>query len=375
MKHLSISLVALFTTLNTFAKELESKVANLIESSSKNHPRLFISKDSSKAIKAKISADQSLAVAYAKFLAEANNIKSLEPITFQKEGRRLLGVSRLCLRRVIHLGFAYQMTADLTYARRAEKEMLAAARFDNWNPSHFLDVAEMTAALGIGYDWLFETLSKDSRKIIKNAILEKGLKEGLKGGWWVDTHNNWNQVCHAGLTIGALAIMKEEPQFTIKTIQNAVKNLPHAMAQYSPDGGYPEGPGYWGYGTYYNVLLIAALESALGSDLDLSKEKGFLEASDYYLHATGPTQLLFNYSDTSSLAGFSPAMYWFAKKRKRPDLLWNEQIKFKAFINKKEHKGFSPFMFIWWPDQKVSKPKSLKWSSSGPASVAMHRSG
>ena len=31
--------------------------------------------------------------------------------------------------------------------------MLTAARFEDWNPSHFLDVAEMTFALAIGYDW------------------------------------------------------------------------------------------------------------------------------------------------------------------------------------------------------------------------------
>jgi hypothetical protein len=37
--------------------------------------------------------------------------------------------------------------------------MLAAAAFSDWNPSHFLDVAEMTAALAIGYDWLYEEVS------------------------------------------------------------------------------------------------------------------------------------------------------------------------------------------------------------------------
>ena len=41
--------------------------------------------------------------------------------------------------------------------------MLYMAGYDNWNPEHFLDVAEMTMALSIGYDWLYEVLSPKNR--------------------------------------------------------------------------------------------------------------------------------------------------------------------------------------------------------------------
>jgi len=40
---------------------------------------------------------------------------------------------------------------------------LAAARFGDWNPKHFLDVAEMTFALAIWYDWLFDQLDTNLR--------------------------------------------------------------------------------------------------------------------------------------------------------------------------------------------------------------------
>lgn len=56
------------------------------------------------------------------------------------------------------------MTGEKEYLRRAEKEMLAAASFIDWNPSHFLDVSEMSMGLAIGYDWLFNELLPDSRK-------------------------------------------------------------------------------------------------------------------------------------------------------------------------------------------------------------------
>ena len=53
--------------------------------------------------------------------------------------------------------------------------MLAAARFSDWNPSHFLDVAEMTFALAVGYDWLYDQLDRASRKEIRTAIVDKGV--------------------------------------------------------------------------------------------------------------------------------------------------------------------------------------------------------
>jgi hypothetical protein len=60
------------------------------------------------------------------------------------EGRRLLGVSRRVLHRVSVLALAFRLTGSRPYLDRAAGEMRAAAAFKDWNPSHFLDVAEMT---------------------------------------------------------------------------------------------------------------------------------------------------------------------------------------------------------------------------------------
>ena len=76
--------------------------------------------------------------------------------------------------------------------------MLAAARFNDWNPSHFLDVGEMTFALAIGYDWLFDQLDEPSRKEIRTAIVEKGLKIPFETKF-----NSWVRIA----TIGARSAM------------------------------------------------------------------------------------------------------------------------------------------------------------------------
>ena len=53
--------------------------------------------------------------------------------------------------------------------------MLQAASFPDWNPQHFLDVGEMTMALAIGYDWLYDSLQPDTRRVVREAIIEKDL--------------------------------------------------------------------------------------------------------------------------------------------------------------------------------------------------------
>ncbi len=355
-------------------------VAAQIKQSPRTHPRLFITKHHDTALLKKINADPVLTEAKTILIQQANSLEDISPVIHEKQGRRMLHVSRLCLSRVMTLSSAYQFTGNTNFAARAEKEMLAAASFKDWNPSHFLDVAEMTAALAIGYDWLSDALDPSARTIIRQAIVEKGLKTSLRGGWWVDTHNNWNQVCHGGLTLGALAVMTEEPALAVKIINRAIKKLPTAMHEYAPDGAYPEGPSYWRYGTTYNVIMIAALESALNTDFGLSETEGFLNTSDYYIHSRGPQGLHFNYSDGREGTSPSAALYWFAKKRQAPHLLQYERKLFKSNLanmhrSPKTLSSTLPLALIWYPaEEKDAATPSLHWTGNGPSPVSFHRS-
>jgi hypothetical protein len=195
------------------------------------------------------------------------------------------------------------------------------------------------------------------------------------------TTNNWNQVCHGGLTLGALATLEDNPELSEKIIARAIKYLPFAMKEYEPDGVYPEGPSYWAYGTSYNVLLIAALESALGSDFELASAKGFMKSPDFFLHVAGPGDLFYNYSDGSAHGEVAPAMYWFSAKLNDPSLLWREKKTIESFKDiqaEKEGSGdrFLPFLLIWAPTFKeVKAPTQLDWKGDGRTPVALLRTG
>ncbi len=245
--------------------ELERRIKKLPHT----HPRLLATRDQLTNLPKSLDADPLRRALADAIIREADSLQSAPPIERKLIGRRLLDKSRTCLERILILSTAYYLTNDTKYVDRCRQEMLAAARFTDWHPEHFLDTAEMTCALAIGYDWLYNQLDEPTRKEIRDAIVQKGLRVPYDTEFnkWQRMTNNWGQVCHGGLTLGALAVAEDEPDLAAHTIDDTLKNLVVSIDAYAPNGGYPEGPGYWSYGTSYNVLLIAALESALGHRL------------------------------------------------------------------------------------------------------------
>lgn len=331
------------------------------------------------AIKKTISSDKSWTKLQQAIITESDRLLAVPPVERIQIGRRLLDKSREALRRLFFLSYTYRTTGDKKYVDRAEKEMLAIAAFTDWNPSHFLDVAEMTMALAIGYDWLYNELSPASRSIIRDAIVKKGLEPSMdpKNNSWLKAEHNWNQVCNAGMTYGAIAVYEDHTELSKQIINRAIGSIALPMKDYAPDGAYPEGYGYWGYGTSFNVMFISAVEKLFGKDFDLNRMPGFLKTPGYLENMTGPSGKPFNYSDAGSTGGLHPAMFWFASKVNDPTLLWVER---DYLTNRKpeSHMGnrILPAIMLWSNGisiDKVTAPKSTMWVGHGKVPVAMMR--
>ena len=131
---------------------------DLLKGLKPRHPRLLVSDSTWQELRAKRKQSPTLDLFLQKMEAEARSRLNAPPLGYQKTGMRLLAVSREALKRILLWSLGYHLTGDDQFKDRAEQEMLAAAAFPNWNPSHFLDVGEMTAALAIGYDWLYDVL-------------------------------------------------------------------------------------------------------------------------------------------------------------------------------------------------------------------------
>jgi hypothetical protein len=345
----------------------------------KFHPRIMLLRGEEDNIRQSVDNNFTWKRMHNAIINESDKMISLPVLERTMVGRRLLGTSREALRRIFYLSYSYRMTGAEKYVLRAEKEMLAVSGFSDWNPTHFLDVGEMTMALAIGYDWLFDRLSAESRKTIREAILTKGLEPSFNQqyNWFLNATHNWNQVCNAGMTFGALAIYEDHPEMCKKIIERAIKSIPLAMEDYKPDGAYPEGFGYWNYGTTFNVLFLSALNKAWYHPFDLSKHSAFLNTGSFIANMIGPTGVSYNWGDNGSGTSLSPPMFWFADKNNNPSLLWME----KSFLNTDSYTKFTnnrilPAIMIWGKNiaiDKIVPPAEKVYMAQGPMPLCLMR--
>ncbi|MEJ7768753.1 MAG: heparinase II/III family protein [Chitinophagaceae bacterium] len=365
--------------LNSFSISAQT---DIIGSSAKvpAHPRLLLLKGEEAGITKNFRTDKTWNKVHGAILKASDELVTLPPVERIQIGRRLLATSREALRRIFYLSYAWRLTQQKKYLDRAEKELLAVSKFSDWNPTHFLDVAEMTMAVAIGYDWLYHDLSPNTRAVVKEAILKKGLEQSMdpKYNSWLKASHNWNQVCNAGMTYGALAIYEDQPDLAKKVINRAIESIALPMEDYGPDGAYPEGYGYWGYGTSFNVMFISALEKAYGKDFGLNAKPGFLKTAGYLENMTGPSGNNFNYSDAGSGGELQPAMFWFASKLKDPSVLWVERSRLvKDDPTRYSRNRLLPAIMLWGGGiniDKISAPASTMWVGKGKSPVALMRS-
>jgi hypothetical protein len=366
-------------------KVTREQVAEAMGRVPKGHPVLFADGARFKTLLAELQGSELGSLAFDRLCFDADQLLALPPCTRVMEGRRLLAVSRRALHRLPVLAMAYRLTGKPEYLARCKAELEAVGAFEDWNPSHYLDVAEMTLAVAVAYDWLYDALDEAARARVEEALLEKGLNAARVQSGWVNARNNWGQVCHAGMMAGALALREKHPDLAVDVVHRAVVNLPLSMrASFSPDGCYPEGPVYWGYGTDFNVLALAMLQDVLKTDFGLAGIPGFRETADYLDIVTGPSGLLFNYADCGMGRDISCAMWWFARHLKRPDLLaYHERAAFADYCKRRYKMNASNYgnrlfaFFLPWLQAvpEGAAPKSpLNWSPAGIVPVVVLRS-
>jgi hypothetical protein len=385
ISHLAKICLLTVTASSTLLSSLGADIAstNILTGLRPEHPRLILTAPDWAKLRAERGGTNDVARILTVAETNARALLDKPPVVYKKDGKRLLAVSREAMRRIELWSFAYRLTGEKNFLKRAEKEMLAVAAFSDWNPSHFLDVAEMTAGMALGYDWLFADLSPATRATVRRAILEKGLKPGIQlhGAGWQRAVSNWNQVCFGGLTLGALAIGDEEPAAARELLALVREDNHFGMESYAPDGVYPEGSGYWNYGTGYEVLLISALESALGTDWGLPSAPGFLNCAAAQMELTGPTGRPFNFSDgPGGNPIYQPWQFWFAQKLKQPWLVYFQINRLHERLAEAkpnvENDRLLPWLATWLAvlPKKIPAPElPLAWHADGHNPVGIFR--
>jgi hypothetical protein len=304
------------------------------------HPRLLASEARFTEIRRQIETDQTTKEWYEKLHHYADTLLQEKLPQYElPDGKRLL--------KTIHssiptLSLVYRIEEDRRYLNRVWQEVEAAAKFPDWNPAHFLDTAEMTYAFAIGYDWLYQAWNEQQRTLISSAIVRLGLKPAIADYQskveWTTAEHNWNQVCNGGIGTGALAVLDRYPELASQTLYESLQRLPKVMRHYGPDGAWKEGIGYWHYGTFYNTIILSALNTSLDTDFDLSKIAGFAQTGLFPIYMNGTTNIPFNFADGDDKFIRAPEMFWMSQRYNRPEYSLYQQ---KSSVH-------SAFDLIWY---------------------------
>lgn len=301
-----------------YSQELPS-LPMVTKAASQEHPRLLLTEKRVAELKEIAAHDESYQLALNALLQRAKLYLEKAAVADNADWN----LWRETPARVYILGFCYRYTREEEYAQALRSVLLTAAQFADWHAEKtFLDTAEMTHVIALGYDWLYHYLTAAEREIIRQALLQKGLKPGMdvyngtaKASWWPRSNHNWNLVCNSGMVIGALALDREDAELTAEVLKQAVISLRYALPSYDPDGSWMEGPYYWEYGTRNLIVTLATMQTALGDDFALSDSKGLANSWKYPQYFTAPNvPTTFAYADSLDNRWNLPFIFWLAKR-------------------------------------------------------------
>ncbi|WP_263063656.1 DUF4962 domain-containing protein [Dickeya dadantii] len=380
-----------FSAITVFNKR------TVLNSLQKEHPRLLVNKETFNRVKKQVTDNENMKKLVDEIIRRAEESLKKPVINYKLTGNdaspSLLDTSRKAINIILDNAFAWHMTGEARFAKKATETMLAIADFPDWNAkSRFLDAGEMMFAVALGYDWLYNTLSPEDEKKIRTALFDKGISWGLKTysakdpqaasfgfPWWA---TNWNEVCNGGILAAVLATADHYPDQAQELLNNMIPSLKMGLDAYKPDGASAEGPIYWSYGITYRILAQEMLKSAFGQDYDLSSDS-VLEKTPWYRFAIeGFSGDGFNYGDAVEDQGYTPAYAWFGNHYQQNAITAAAREQMQKAIARSaagkpwgEFDRFLPLFALWYPkaaSENNTKVKE-KFLFHGPSSLFIYK--
>ncbi|UZJ53361.1 hypothetical protein CBS101457_002681 [Exobasidium rhododendri] len=314
------------------------------------HPRIMTTAAEWDCLPEKIANDAYLTVWNYTIFQNATAFYGMSPTNYTLDGgfsgSGILDPAREVQLRVKTFAYAYRMSGnDTKWAERAWLELQTAAGNNTdvvwgtgapngyiWNPGHFLDTAELTAAFAIGYDWLYDYWTPAQRLQLAWTIAVQGLQPGSNAyttsalgadyRWWQTTNGNWNCVCNSGLLLGALALGTDDPSNqSASIIDYTLANMKgNCMQGAYDDGTWSETANYWYFGTAAQARAQSALTTATGSDQGLmAANTNWANTGYFHMFVSGMASMFF-YGDNgpNKYSTTANGMFLWASYYKNP---------------------------------------------------------
>lgn len=335
------------------------------------HPYLFFSAEEKPVIFERIKNDPESAIIIKKLGAEANRLLSVTPDAGDLRGN--WNAAEL-------LGFIYQMTGDIKFARKgfdfADSVLSVEWVGENyWTGFYALYPrvwprfvpddqvsfgfdhisGECASSLAIAYDWLYPGLTKLQRDRFRGGIINKVITK-VRGNyefhWWASAYRcNWCGVCNSGVGLCALTLIGEYPQFA-DVAAETYNRISRMLDEVDRDGGWQEGCDYWEYMVRTTITFADPLKRMTGGTYNLFKHPRLAENTvNFILYNSIGRNRMIDFEDTGNYAIGRTYMYnKLAAETGNPETAWL----------RKNWRGEGQSLFdILWPrnDVKPSLPE------------------
>lgn len=281
------------------------------------HPRVAATEEDFARLRREVKENKHKARWFKKLIEFCDGMKDKAPLRYElRDGVRLLYVSWDLQLYAVTLSLAYKLTGDRKYFDYAWPHLKACAEMPDWNPSHHIDVGTLAYGYAIAYDWFYDVMSDEQRRIMEKGAYEnvfytvnRAVEDKDTAYTTVLMTNNHNVFCNAGVMATVVAFMDVYPEVASKIGADVIRMLEAFMDKFAPMGAYYEGPYYAETAINYTVRVFAAMEPALGNLYGLDKAQGFDKIGDFVVLLQSDVAS-FNFADSMmSLLAIS-GMFW-----------------------------------------------------------------
>ncbi len=273
---------------------------------------------------------------------------------------------------VLCAGIAYNLTGDPAYARPAIDILMRLANEQGtWRASGSglkycdLDTAIKALPLAYGYDMLYHAMTPPQRDACLQALrskvfrfylqalavhdAERGRFSDGKGHteWWSNCYFNWNPWVNGSIGLAGLASLYELPE-SVQVVQRARESLRYMHPEFdqgeAEDGGWDEGPMYWGTTVSQATQFYAALERVLGTDDGFFELPGMRLTMRYGMDFTAPDGRWVNFQDCGDRLVLDPpsVLYFLAMRYDSPQYVRHLDVNSARWHTR-------PFAILWRP--------------------------
>ncbi len=295
----------------------------------KGHPRILFTRETMDTFRRNVAENDFMARKWAVVQEAAEEYLTREPWAYLKMRHRLT-VHEKVQETMLCLSMAWVITGREQYARRLWEEIYSCCViWPNWNAYHFLDTGIISLGIAVAYDWLYDYWTPEQRKLMEKAIMDRAVttvledyldlpRERASGvcPGWLGYGNNWSFLCSANIMAAVAAICDEEDREAARcaaVLHFGIREMENVLSTYGPDGGYIEGPHYWGVANTYLAYFGMTLVSAFGKDYGIFRTPGLESTGFFNYDMMGPGGS-FNFSDGPASYAVFPESLWFARQ-------------------------------------------------------------